>query len=236
MNSSQDKETIYLLEDCDDICKSKIKEADVRPNTKNIFLNRIIVECFDYMNGVEEKEYFIDELKSIFYFVKIINPFSSEANEINFLVLKEQVSNSLNLINEEEKEILEKINNKACFGNKIKRILNIDEFPLENYILEKEEEKAEEKADFYDKIYYLKKKTIPNFNISTVNSFNNSINQYNNNLSHISNNNNNNNNQNNIFNYNNFNNNELIDRMNKMEERIRCIERKLDIILDYIKK
>ena len=161
MNSSQDKETIYLLEDCDNICKSKIKEADVRPNTKNIFQNRIIVECFDYMNGVEEKEYFIDDLKSIFYFVKIINPFSSEANEINFLVLKEQVSNSLNLINEEEKEILEKINNKACFGNKIKRILNIDEFPLENYILEKEEEKAEEKADFYDKIYYLKKKNYP---------------------------------------------------------------------------
>lgn len=141
MNSSQDKETIYLLEDCDEICKSKIKEAEVIPNSKNIFLNRITVECFDYMNGSEEKEFFINDLKSIFYFVKIINTCNKEGNEMNFLVLKEQINNSSNLIHDEEYEILNKINNKACLGNKIKKVLNIDEFPLENYILKKEEEK-----------------------------------------------------------------------------------------------
>ena len=130
MNSSQDKETIYLLEDCDEICKSKIKEAEVIPNSKNIFLNRITVECFDYMNGSEEKEFFINDLKSIFYFVKIINTCNKEGNEMNFLVLKEQINNSLNLINDEENEILKKINNKAYLGNKIKKILNIDEFPF----------------------------------------------------------------------------------------------------------
>ena len=189
MNSSQDKETIYLLEDCDEICKSKIKEAEVIPNSKNIFLNRITVECFDYMNGSEEKEFFIDDLKSIFYFVKIFNSCNMEGNEMNFLVLKEELYNSLNLINDEENEILKKINNKACLGNKIKKILNIDEFPLENYTLEKKEVKV----DFYDKIYCLKKK-------------------------------------------NNYNNNELIYRMNKMEESIRNIEEKMDIILKYIKK
>jgi hypothetical protein len=232
MNIGQDKETIYLLEDCDDICKSKIKEAEVIPNSKNIFLNRITVECFDYMNGSEEKEFFIDDLKSIFYFVKIFHTYNKEENEMNFLVLKEQLNNSLNLINDDENEILKKINDKACLGNKIKKILKIDEFPLENYILKKEQVKV----DFYDKIYYLKKKNSLNNNISNMSSFNNIINQNINNISHISNNNNNNNGLNNIFNYNNLNNNDLIDRMNKMEERIRCIERKLDIILDYIKK
>jgi hypothetical protein len=213
MNSSQDKETIYLLEDCDEICKSKIKEAEVIPNSKNIFQNRITVECFDYMNGSEEKEFFIDDLKSIFYFVKIINTCNKEGNEMNFLVLKEQINHSLNLIHDEEYEILNKINNKACLGNKIKKVLNIDEFPLENYILKKEQVKV----DFYDKIYYLKKKNSLNNNISNMSSFNNIINQNINNISHI-------------------NNNDLIDRMNKMEESIRNIESKLDIILEYIKK
>ena len=229
MNSSQDKETIYLLEDLDDICKSKIKEAEVIPNSKNIFLNRITVECFDYMNGPEQKEFFIDDLKSIFYFVKIINTCNTEGNEMNFLVLKEQINNSLNLINDEENEILQKINNKACLGNKIKKILNIDEFPLENYILEKEEVKV----DFYDKIYCLKK----NLNLNLNNNIFSSINQNSNNISHISNNNIiNNNSLNNNFNYNNFNTYQLVDKMNKMEESIRDIESKLDKILDYIKK
>ena len=206
MNSSQDKETIYLLEDCDEICKSKIKEAEVIPNSKNIFQNRITVECFDYMNGSEEKEFFIDDLKSIFYFVKIINTCNKEGNEMNFLVLKEQINHSLNLIHDEEYEILNKINNKACLGNKIKKVLNIDEFPLENYILKKEEEKV----DFYDKIYCLKKKNN-----------NDNIIDYNNN---------------NIIDYNNFNIYELVNKMNKMEQNISIIKGKLDKILDYIKK
>ena len=186
-------------------------------------------ECFDYMNGPEQKEFFIDDLKSIFYFVKIINTCNTEGNEMNFLVLKEQINNSLNLINDEENEILQKINNKACLGNKIKKILNIDEFPLENYILEKEEVKV----DFYDKIYCLKK----NLNLNLNNNIFSSINQNSNNISHISNNNIiNNNSLNNNFNHNNFNTYQLVDKMNKMEESIRDIESKLDKILDYIKK
>jgi hypothetical protein len=234
MNASQDKDTIYMLEDCDDICKSKIKEAEVDPNKKNIFLSRITVECFDYMNGPEEKEYFIDDLKNIFYFVKIINPLNMERNEINFLVLKEQVSNSLNLIHDEENEILEKINNKACLGNKIKKILNIDEFPLENYILEKETEKV----NFYDKIYNLKKKinnSPKNINIGNISNNNFKLFGNDNNRCSINSNNINVSNGNNII-YNNNNNDELIDKINNLELRINGIERKLDLILEYIQK
>ena len=230
MNSSQDKDTIYMLEDCDDICKSKIKETEVDPNKKNIFLSRITVECFDYMNGPEEKEYFIDDLKSIFYFVKIINPYNMERDEMNFLVLKEQVYNSLNLIHDEENEILEKINNKACLGNKIKKILNIDEFPLENYILEKETEKV----NFYDKIYCLKKKInnspkLGNINSGNINNNNFNIFSNDNNQSSI--------NSNNInFSNGNNNNSELIDKINNLENSISDIKKKLDEILNYIQK
>jgi len=257
MNSSQDKEKIYMLEDCDDFCKSKIKEAQVIPNSINIYQNRITVEYFDYMNGTEEKEFYIKDLKQIFYFVKIINQNDMEGNEINFLVLKEQPYNSINLIHDEENEILEKINNKACLGNKIKKILNIDEFPLENYYLKKEEANI----CSFDKVYSLIKKqnNIININSSEngINSYNifnnnnnNSINSNNNNYNSINNNfnnhnnyNSNNNNYNSINNNYNYNNNkELIEKieimensMKKINNRLDGIENQLNEILNYVR-
>ena len=194
MNSSQDKEKIYLLEDCEDFCKSEIKEAEIIPNSKNIFQSWITVECFDYMNGAEEKKYFIQDLKNLFYLVKIINTNTVEENEINFLVSKEN-----QFLPNEETEILNKINNKACFGNKIKKILNVDEFPLENYYLKKEKAKI----NIYDKIYSLEKILKNNsFNIFPKND------QYN----------------------------ELINRMEQLEDKMNSMDKKLDTILGKMQK
>jgi len=194
MNSSQDKEKIYLLEDCEDFCKSEIKEAEIIPNSKNIFQSWITVECFDYMNGAEEKKYFIQDLKNLFYLVKIINTNTVEENEINFLVSKEN-----QFLPNEETEILNKINNKACFGNKIKKILNVDEFPLENYYLKKEKAKI----NIYDKIYSLEKILKNNsFNIFPKND------QYN----------------------------ELINRMEQLEDKMNSMDKKLETILGKMQK
>ena len=233
MSYIHDKEKIYMLEDCDDYCKSQIKEAPVNPYAINIYQDRIIVECFDYMNGTEEKEYFINDLKQFFHFVKIINLNNKEQREINFLIFKNKPKSSMNLINNEENEILEKINNKACLGNKIKNILNIDEFPLENYFLEK----LEGKSNFYDKIFALKKNnSYENGNSQNSNiNFNNINNPYNNsNFNNVINNNIINSNNNN--NFDNNNNNELIKKMDNIENRINGIEKKLDEILRYVKK
>ncbi len=194
MNSSQDKEKIYLLEDCEDFCKCEIKEAEIIPNSKNIFQSWITVECFDYMNGAEEKKYFIQDLKNLFYLVKIINTNTVEENEINFLVSKEN-----QFLPNEETEILNKINNKACFGNKIKKILNVDEFPLENYYLKKEKAKI----NIYDKIYSLEKILKNNsFNIFPKND------QYN----------------------------ELINRMEQLEDKMNSMDKKLETILGKMQK
>lgn len=215
MNSSQDKEKIYLLEDCEDFCKSKIKEAEIIPNSKNIFQSWITVECFDYMNGAEEKKYFIQDLKNLFYLVKIINTNTMEENEINFLVSKEN-----QFLPNEETEILNKINNKACFGNKIKKILNIDEFPLENYYLEKEKAKI----NVYDKIYSLKKILKNNsFNIFPNNDQYVNYDDRERSLVYSEN--------NNILN-----NNELINRMNQLEEKMNSMDKKLDTILGKMQK
>ena len=211
MNSSQDKEKIYLLEDCEDFCKSEIKEAEIIPNSKNIFQSWITVECFDYMNGVEEKKYFIQDLKNLFYLVKIINTNSMEENEINFLVSKEN-----QFLPNEETEILNKINNKACFGNKIKKILNIDEFPLENYYLEKEKAKI----NIYDKIYSLKKKILK-YNSSNI---------FQNNDQNV-----NNDDRERSLDYS-ENNNELIKRMEQLEGKMNSMEKKLDTILGKMQK
>ena len=212
MNFNIDFDIIFLLENYIEF-KSKIKEITCPQNEIGVLLNTIIVR-YDIFDEVEEKKYLINNLKNYFEFIKIIN---DNKNDINFMILNNEYYS--------EEDILNKINDKAVFGKEIKEFLKINDFPLNNYILEKVNNNEDDIDEYYDKIYILKKKNINNFSIknsfnllsndiienninnninnsihNSINNINNSIYNMNNSINNISNNMNNNLNNKNIIN------------------------------------
>ena len=157
MNFNIDFDIIFLLENYIEF-ESKIKEITWPQNEISVLLNTIIVR-YDIFDEVKEKKYLINNLKNYFEFIKIIN---DNKNDINFMILNNEYYS--------EEDILNKINDKAVFGKEIKKILKINDFPLNNYILEKVNNNEDDIDEYYDKIYILKKKNIKNFSIK--NSFN----------------------------------------------------------------
>ena len=233
MNFNDDPDTIFLLEDYGTYDISYLKEI---PSSKNViipFLSEIIVQ-YEYLLERKEKKCSIKELKKNFDFIKII--YETNKKEINFLVLKGKYSPD---------DILQKINEKAIFGNKIKTFLQINDFPLDNCKLK--EDNFNNYGYFYDKIYRLKFE----FNLN-ISSNKEEINVHSN--ININNNSNNNNNiikndsiifdnKNNIIkndsiniNINNDSNNDsinkLIEKKILLEERIRIFKKNIDNLVN----
>ena len=219
MNFNDDPDTIFLLEDYGTYDISYLKEI---PSSKNViipFLSEIIVQ-YEYLLERKEKKCSIKELKKNFDFIKII--YETNKNEINFLVLKGKYSPD---------DILQKINEKAIFGNKIKKFLQINDFPLDNCKLK--EDNFNNYGYFYDKIYRLKFE----FNLN-ISSNKEEINVH----SNININNNSNNNNNIIkndsinININNDSNNDsinkLIEKKILLEERIRTFKKNIDNLIN----
>ena len=168
MNFNTDFDNIFLLENYHDF-ESIIKEIPWSQNDINTFFNTIIVQ-YEFLGKLEEKKCLINSLKNYFDFIKIIY---KENNNINFLILNNNYYSGENIIN--------KINDKAVLGKEIKTYLNINEFPLDNYILE-EINKKDDEYEYYDKIFILKEKNLTNdkFNIlENINNINNENNKNN---------------------------------------------------------
>ena len=149
MNFNEDYETIILLEDNGVFDISQINDISNSSNEINTILNKINVK-YENLFEIEEKQCLINDLKNNFDFIKIIYNNENTKNEINYLVLKNK--------NYSADNILQKINEKAIFGNEIKKILNINSFPLDNYYLEENDDDKEQYFTYFNKIYELKKK------------------------------------------------------------------------------
>ena len=149
MNFNEDYETIILLEDNGVFDISQINDISNSSNEINNFLNTINVK-YENLFEIEEKQCLINDLKNNFDFIKIIYNNENTKNEINYLVLKNK--------NYSADNILQKINEKAIFGNEIKKILNINLFPLNNYYLEETDKDKALYLSHFTKIYELKKK------------------------------------------------------------------------------
>lgn len=176
MNFNGEPESIIMLEDSGIYDISKIEEKfDLQKEIDALF-SIIRVKYYDKCE-IKEKICSINDLKENFYFIKIINYNNDKGKrDINFLASNKNKQYSSD-------GILSKMNNKVKFGNIIKEILNIDEFPIKKYFL-----KEENKYNFYpyyDKIYILKKINLFNTSFDRENDekLNNSINNNNNNES-----------------------------------------------------
>ena len=148
MNFNEDYETIILLEDNGVFDISQINDISNSSNEINNFLNTINVK-YENLFEVEEKQCLINDLKNNFDFIKIIYNNENTKNEINYLVLKNK--------NYSADNILQKINEKAIFGNEIKEMLNINSFPLDNFYLEENDIDKDPYYIYFNKIYELKK-------------------------------------------------------------------------------
>ena len=95
-------------------------------NSLNNLLDDKINVKYESSNGKEEKLFSINDLKNYYGFIKV----KYENKEINFLISKNMIYS--------EKDILQKINRKVIFREEFQKILNINEFPFQNYILEKQ--------------------------------------------------------------------------------------------------
>ena len=158
MDINDDCETLILLEESGNFDMSIIKDIFCSQNENNSFLNILNIK-YESLTGIEEEKSTINNLKKYFDFIKIKNINDNKKNEINFLILKNK--------NPSPDDILQTINEKAIFGNKIKKILNLNEFPIDNYILE--EVQNDDIYSYYDQVYSLKKgkkEAINNVNIN----------------------------------------------------------------------
>ena len=144
-----DYETIFVLEDNGAFDISQINDISNSSNEITNFFNQINVK-YENLFEIEESQCLIHDLKKNFDFIKIINNNEKIKHEINFLVLKNK--------NYSANNILQKINEKAIFGNEIKQILNINLFPLNNYYLEETDKDKALYLSHFNKIYELKKK------------------------------------------------------------------------------
>ncbi len=127
MNYNEDYDTLYIIEEYGDFDLSIINENDCSFNEINAFLNIVNVK-YEYSLEIEEKTCKMNDLKNYFDFIKIIHNFQNQRNEINVLILNNKKYTP--------DDILKKINEKAIFGNTIRKTLNIKKFPIVNYILE----------------------------------------------------------------------------------------------------
>ena len=150
MNFNQDSVTIFLLEDNGIFDISNINVSSRIGNEFNYFFNKINVK-YENLFEVEEGEYLIKDLNKYYDFIKVIYNYENKKNEIYFLILKNK--------NYSDDNILQKINDKAIFGNEIKEILKIDSFPINDYYLEEQQSDEDDKDQYikFDKIYILKK-------------------------------------------------------------------------------
>ena len=150
MNFNEDSETIFLLEDNGIFDISNINVSSRVGNEFNYFFNKINVK-YENLFEVEEGEYLIKDLNKYYDFIKVIYNYENKKNEIYFLILKNK--------NYSDDNILQKINDKAIFGNEIKEILKIDSFPINDYYLEEQQSDEDDKDQYikFDKIYILKK-------------------------------------------------------------------------------
>lgn len=158
MDINDDCETLILLEESGNFDMSIVKDIFCSQNENNSFLNILNIK-YESLTGIEEEKSTINNLKKYFDFIKIKNINDNKKNEINFLILKNK--------NPSPDDILQTINEKAIFGNKIKKILNLNEFPIDNYILE--EVQNDDIYSYYDQVYSLKKgkkEAINNVNIN----------------------------------------------------------------------
>ena len=126
MNFNEDSVTIFLLEDNGIFDISNINVSSRIGNEFNYFFNKINVK-YENLFEVEEGEYLIKDLNKYYDFIKVIYNYENKKNEIYFLILKNK--------NYSDDNILQKINDKAIFGNEIKEILKIDSFPINDYYL-----------------------------------------------------------------------------------------------------
>ena len=147
MNYNEDYDTLYIIEEYGDFDLSIINENDCSFNEINAFLNIVNVK-YEYSLEIEEKTCKMNDLKNYFDFIKIIHNFQNQRNEINVLILNNKKYTP--------DDILKKINEKAIFGNTIRKTLNLKKFPIVNYILE--EAKNESNYTFYDHVFLLKEK------------------------------------------------------------------------------
>ena len=147
MNYNEDYDTLYIIEEYGDFDLSIINENDCSFNEINAFLNIVNVK-YEYSLEIEEKTCKMNDLKNYFDFIKIIHNFQNQRNEINVLILNNKKYTP--------DDILKKINEKAIFGNTIRKTLNLKKFPIVNYILE--EAKNESNYTFYDHVFFLKEK------------------------------------------------------------------------------
>ena len=150
MNFNEDSVTIFLLEDNGIFDISNINVSSRIGNEFNYFFNKINVK-YENLFEVEEGEYLIKDLNKYYDFIKVIYNYENKKNEIYFLILKNK--------NYSDDNILQKINDKAIFGNEIKEILKIDSFPINDYYLEEQQYDEDDKDQYikFDKIYILKK-------------------------------------------------------------------------------
>ena len=150
MNFNEDSVTIFLLEDNGIFDISNINVSSRVGNEFNYFFNKINVK-YENLFEVEEGEYLIKDLNKYYDFIKVIYNYENKKNEIYFLILKNK--------NYSDDNILQKINDKAIFGNEIKEILKIDSFPIYDYYLEEQQYDEDDKDQYikFDKIYILKK-------------------------------------------------------------------------------
>ena len=153
MDINDDCETFILLEEYGNFDMSMLKDIFCSQNENNSFLNILNIK-YESLTGIEEEKSTINNLKKYFEFIKIKNMNDNKENEINFLILKNK--------NLSSDDILQTINEKAIFGNEIKKTLNLNEFPIDNYILE--ELQNDDAYSYYDQVYFLKKGKKENIN------------------------------------------------------------------------
>ena len=117
---------------------------------------------YDYL--LERKEIIcsIFHLKKNFEFIKILDKKDNKINEINILALKNKLYG--------KEAILNKINDKPIFGNYIKNILDIEEFPIDTnkYALIEENINNYNNFIFYNRVFILTDKKDNNAYIEEI--------------------------------------------------------------------
>ena len=161
------QEEYYSLEDYGSFC---MIEKSIRTNDFIKFLIPIYSKGdvrvnFPFKECFKEIPMYKQDLKKLYSFIKLIY----KRKDINLLVLTESEY--------EPDVIIKRINSIPFFKSAIKFKLNIDEFPLINFILE--EQKESESNTQYAKIYIMKSQLSQKFNtnycINNINILNRNI-------------------------------------------------------------
>ena len=143
--NNENQEDYYSLEDLGSffMIRKSIKTNDFLEFMQIKKKGDIIVK-FPLQSYSQKIPMFKKDLKKVYSFIKLIY----KKKYINLLVFSES--------NYEQEDILNKINNIPLFRQVIKLKLGINEFPLINFMLKKEDKSKENNE--YSKIYYLMNK------------------------------------------------------------------------------